>query len=229
MKYLKKVQKNNIFIVSIILSLLLIGSLVAIMIIPNANFALTTNEKNITNTLSNRNIVLENTTLNTINENILVNETYVNSIQNTSFKEKEIIENVITNIENTKEKDNSLGLIKPLENCTISTKFGKSNGIEHTGIDLEAEIGTKIVASTSGTVTFSGNRGSYGKFIILDNGNGVETYYAHCSKLLVNTGAIVNKGDVIAEVGMSGQAQESHLHFEVHLNKEPVNPQNYLY
>lgn len=225
MKYLKKVQKNNIFIVAIILSLLLISSLVAIMIIPNTNFALTTNEKNIINTLSSRNIVLENTT----NENILVNETYVNNIQNTSFKEKEIVENVITNIENIEKKDNSLGLINPLENCTISTKFGKSNGIEHTGIDLEAEIGTKIVASTSGTVIFSGNRGSYGKFIILDNGNGVETYYAHCSKLLVNTGAIVNKGDIIAEVGMSGQAQESHLHFEVHLNKEPVNPQNYLY
>ena len=228
MKYFKKMHKSNIFIVAIILSLLLIGALIAIMIIPNTNFALTTNE-NITNSVSEKNTMTENTTLSTMNENMLTNETNVNNIENDSFRENETIENIITNIENTKEKDNSLSLTKPLENCTITTKFGKSNGIEHTGIDLKAELGTNIVASTSGTVVFSGNRGSYGKFIILDNGNGVQTYYAHCSKLLVKTGDTVNKGDAIADVGMSGQAKEPHLHFEVRLNKEPVNPQNYLY
>lgn len=225
MKYLKKMQKSNIFIVAVILSLLLIGSLIAIMIIPNTNFALTTNKQDLTNTVLNKNIMLENTTLNTIETNISLNEINMDN----TIKENKTIENVVKNEEKQKTKENSLGLVKPLENCSITTKFGKNNGIEHTGIDLKAEIGSPIVASTSGTVIFSGNKGSYGNFIILDNGNGVETYYAHCSKLLVNIGDIVNKGDVIAEVGMSGQAQESHLHFEVHLNKKIVNPQNYLY
>lgn len=225
MKYFKKMQKINIFIVAVILSLLLIGSLIAIMIIPNTNFALTTNKQDLTNTVLNENIMLENTTLNTIETNISLNEINMD----TTIKENKTIENVVKNEKKQKTKENSLELVKPLENCSITTKFGKNNGIEHTGIDLKAEIGSPIVASTSGTVIFSGNKGSYGNFIILDNGNGVETYYAHCSKLLVNIGDIVNKGDVIAEVGMSGQAQESHLHFEVHLNKKIVNPQNYLY
>lgn len=225
MKYFKKMQKSNIFIVAVILSLLLIGSLIAIMIIPNTNFALTTNKHDLTNTVLNENIMLENTTLNTIETNISLNEINMDN----TIKENKTIENMVKNEEKQKTKENSLGLVKPLENCSITTKFGKNNGIEHTGIDLKAEIGSPIVASTSGTVIFSGNKGSYGNFIILDNGNGVETYYAHCSKLLVNIGDIVNKGDVIAEVGMSGQAQESHLHFEVHLNKKIVNPQNYLY
>lgn len=225
MKYFKKMEKINIFIVAAILSLLLIGSLIAIMIIPNTNFALTTNKQDLTNTVLNENIMLENTTLNTIKTNISLNEINMDN----TIKENKTIENVVKNEKKQKTKENSLGLVKPLENCSITTKFGKNNGIEHTGIDLKAEIGSPIVASTSGTVIFSGNKGSYGNFIILDNGNGVETYYAHCSKLLVNIGDIVNKGDVIAEVGMSGQAQESHLHFEVHLNKKIVNPQNYLY
>lgn len=225
MKYFKKMQKSNIFIVAVILSLLLIGSLIAIMIIPNTNFALTTNKHDLTNTVLNENIMLENTTLNTIETNISLNEINMDN----TIKGNKTIENMVKNEEKQKTKENSLGLVKPLENCSITTKFGKNNGIEHTGIDLKAEIGSPIVASTSGTVIFSGNKGSYGNFIILDNGNGVETYYAHCSKLLVNIGDIVNKGDVIAEVGMSGQAQESHLHFEVHLNKKIVNPQNYLY
>lgn len=225
MKYFKKMQKSNIFIVAVILSLLLIGSLITIMIIPNTNFALTTNKQDLTNTVLNENIMLENTTLNTIETNISLNEINMDN----TIKENKTIENVVKNEKKPKTKENSLGLVKPLENCSITTKFGKNNGIEHTGIDLKAEIGSPIVASTSGTVIFSGNKGSYGNFIILDNGNGVETYYAHCSKLLVNIGDIVNKGDVIAEVGMSGQAQESHLHFEVHLNKKIVNPQNYLY
>lgn len=225
MKYFKKMQKSNIFIVAVILSLLLIGSLIAIMIIPNTNFALTTNKHDLTNTVLNENIMLENTTLNTIETNISLNEINMDN----TIKKNKTIENVVKNEKKPKTKENSLGLVKPLENCSITTKFGKNNGIEHTGIDLKAEIGSPIVASTSGTVIFSGNKGSYGNFIILDNGNGVETYYAHCSKLLVNIGDIVNKGDVIAEVGMSGQAQESHLHFEVHLNKKIVNPQNYLY
>ena len=74
MKYFKKMQKSNIFIVAVILSLLLIGSLIAIMIIPNTNFALTTNKQDLTNTVLNKNIMLENATLNIIETNISLNE-----------------------------------------------------------------------------------------------------------------------------------------------------------
>lgn len=118
---------------------------------------------------------------------------------------------------------------------TITSRFGYRNSpggvgsTNHKGIDIATSMGTSIMACASGTVKFAGYKGSYGNLVIISHGNGVETYYAHCSKLYVSSGQSVNAGDVIAAVGKTGSATGPHLHLEVHINGSIVNPQKYLY
>ena len=76
---------------------------------------------------------------------------------------------------------------------------------------------------------FSGYNGSYGNLIIVDCGNGVQIYYGHCSKLLASVGDKVEAGDIIAQVGSTGNSTGNHLHFEIKVNGVSVNPQNYIY
>lgn len=115
---------------------------------------------------------------------------------------------------------------------TITARYGSggrrwSSG-RHTGLDIAASTGTSIVASDSGRVTFAGWKGSYGYTVILDHGNGYETYYAHCSRLHVSVGERVNRGDLIARVGSTGNSTGSHCHFEIRYNGVTKNPENYL-
>ena len=114
----------------------------------------------------------------------------------------------------------------------ITSRFGNRESIRssgHTGLDIAAPAGTPIKAAADGTVIFSGYSGGYGYVVKLDNGNGVQTYYGHCSKLYVSSGEKVKAGDVIAAVGSTGNSTGNHLHFEVRVNGTEVNPQNYLY
>lgn len=99
----------------------------------------------------------------------------------------------------------------------------------HYGIDVGMPTGTEICAAKDGTVTSAvkGTAG-YGYYIILDHGDGVETLYAHCSELVVEEGAKVAKGDVIAKVGSTGNSTGPHCHFEVRINGEQVDPAPYL-
>ena len=98
----------------------------------------------------------------------------------------------------------------------------------HKGIDIGAAMGADVVAADSGTVLFSGNSSSYGKYIVITHGNGVTTLYAHCSELLVKAGATVTKGQTIAKVGSTGISSGPHLHFEVSVNGVRQNPKNYV-
>ena len=102
------------------------------------------------------------------------------------------------------------------------------SGDFHDGLDIAASHGTSIAAADGGTVTFAGWKGSFGKLVIISHGNGLETYYAHCSSLLVSAGDKVYKGQVIAKVGATGRATGNHCHFEVQLNGRAVNPWSYL-
>lgn len=117
-------------------------------------------------------------------------------------------------------------------NGVITSRFASIESVRsgaHTGVDIGAAAGTPILATAAGTVKYSSWMGSYGNLVIISHGNGVETYYAHCSQLLVQKGQQVNSGDTIAKVGSTGNSTGPHLHFEVRLNDKPVNPQNYLY
>ena len=115
---------------------------------------------------------------------------------------------------------------------TISSRYGVSSKIRvstHTGLDIAATTGTPIKVVADGTVTFAAYSGSYGYIVKVDHGNGVETWYGHTSKMLVKEGQAVKAGDTIALVGSTGNSTGPHLHFEVRINGEHVNPQKYLY
>lgn len=98
----------------------------------------------------------------------------------------------------------------------------------HSGVDIGAPEGTNIVAVEDGIVSFAGNKGGYGKAVIIDHGNGIESLYAHCSKLLVKRNEHVKRGDVIAKVGSTGLSTGAHLHFEIRVNNKAVDPLPYI-
>ena len=124
-----------------------------------------------------------------------------------------------------------ISLIKPISGI-ITSRFAESSRIRssrHTGLDISASTGTPIKAAASGTVTFSGRKGSYGNLIVVTHGNGVQTYYGHCSALYASTGQQVSQGQTIAAVGSTGNSTGPHLHLEIRVNGVAYNPQNYLY
>ena len=125
----------------------------------------------------------------------------------------------------------SVALIRPVSG-TITSRFGAISKIRsgaHTGLDIAAKTGTPIVAAASGTVTYSGYYGTFGYLVKISHGNGLETYYAHCSKLYVKVGQQVNQGETIAAIGSTGNSTGPHLHLEVRVNGVAHNPQNYVY
>ena len=98
----------------------------------------------------------------------------------------------------------------------------------HAGIDIDGECGQRISAAAGGRVLSSGWSGGYGKTIVIDHGDGLSTLYAHQSKLQVSAGEQVARGQRIGSVGTTGWSTGCHLHFEVRVNGEPVDPMPYL-
>ena len=98
----------------------------------------------------------------------------------------------------------------------------------HEGIDFIADTGASVVAAAGGVVQFAGYHPQYGHVIDIDHGNDLVTRYAHLSKMLVEEGAIVNRGRKIAETGSSGRSTGPHLHFEVRFKGAPQNPARFL-
>ena len=98
----------------------------------------------------------------------------------------------------------------------------------HGGIDIAVPYGTSVTASDGGTVIWSGYKGTYGYLVIIDHGNGVQSYYGHNSKLLVSAGDKVYQGQTIARAGSTGRSTGNHCHFEIRINGTRVNPLSYL-
>jgi len=112
----------------------------------------------------------------------------------------------------------------------ITSRYGYRGGERHTGLDIGAGTGTPIRAVAAGTVVYSGNAGNgYGNYIRISHGNGVETLYAHCSALYVTAGQWVEQGENIAAVGSTGRSSGPHLHIEIRVNGESLNPELYVY
>lgn len=117
----------------------------------------------------------------------------------------------------------------PGKDRTVTSNYGKRWGNEHhSGVDLAGKTGDRIEASFTGKVKYSGWMNGYGNVVILDHGKGIETLYAHASKLTCATGQRVNKGDKIAEVGSTGRSTGPHIHFELRHNGKAINPITYL-
>lgn len=120
----------------------------------------------------------------------------------------------------------------PLSTGNISSRFGSRESIRnhtHQGLDIAAPYGTPIKAAADGKVTFTGVSGGYGNLVIVEHGNGVKTYYGHCSSISAYVGQQVKAGDVIAKVGSTGNSTGNHLHFEIRLNDKQINPEGYIY
>lgn len=98
----------------------------------------------------------------------------------------------------------------------------------HTGLDIGAPTNTTIVASNAGTVIKAGWNNSYGYMVMIDHGGGIVTLYAHNSSLLVKQGDVVYKGQAISKSGSTGNSTGPHLHFEVRVNGQYVDPRNYV-
>ena len=122
--------------------------------------------------------------------------------------------------------------IKPIEG-TISSKYGQREPTtstvpkNHTGVDIAANLGTKIKSATSGEVVIASEEGDYGKHLKIQIGN-VSIIYAHCNNLYVKQGDQVVQGQEIAEVGSTGNSTGPHLHFEIRISEKTIDPQKIL-
>jgi murein DD-endopeptidase MepM/ murein hydrolase activator NlpD len=122
----------------------------------------------------------------------------------------------------------------PVDGAHLGSSFGNREDpftgrrAFHAGLDFTAAPGTAIHAAAGGTVVFAGFKPDYGWVVEIEHGNGLMTRYAHASRLLVKSGALVTPGDRIAEVGSTGRSTGPHLHFEVLRNGEAADPRRYL-
>jgi murein DD-endopeptidase MepM/ murein hydrolase activator NlpD len=131
-------------------------------------------------------------------------------------------------------KKNTLPSSKPVDAAYNSSSFGwrvdpfTGQMAFHEGLDFMAEVGTPIYAAASGIVTAAEKTPDYGNIVKIDHGSGIETRYAHASRILVKPGQRVEKGQEIAEIGNTGRSTGAHLHFEVRMNGAALDPRKYL-
>lgn len=169
--------------------------------------------------------------------NLEIIKKYTEDLESLEISDKETVEEEINEDikKEVKAKDSTINgvvlAVNPVKSTYISSRYGDTSGRNsgHKGLDIAAPTGTTIVACGDGTVKFAGWYYGYGNLVRIEHGNGVETYYGHCSKLNVSTGDKVTAGQKIAEVGSTGDSTGPHLHLEIRLNGTVINPQKYLY
>ena len=132
------------------------------------------------------------------------------------------------------EKRDHTPSIMPLAGQIVSTfgyrsnPFGGRSGEFHDGIDIACDYGSEVHATADGIITFAGWDGAYGLKLEIDHSYGIKTFYGHNSKLLVNTGDAVKKGQIIALSGNSGRSTGPHLHYGVIINGKSVDPKQWI-
>lgn len=117
----------------------------------------------------------------------------------------------------------------PVTNWNVTSNFGYRWGRLHAGTDVGVPIGTTVRASRGGQVITAGWVGGYGNCVIIDHGDGIATRYGHLSEVTVSVGQYVDQGEQIALSGNTGRSTGPHLHFEIRINGEAVDPLPYLY
>jgi murein DD-endopeptidase MepM/ murein hydrolase activator NlpD len=106
--------------------------------------------------------------------------------------------------------------------------FGGPGYEFHSGQDIEAPWGAPVVAGASGQVMFVGWQNGYGQLVVVDHGGGLTTRYGHLSQIDVELGQTVQRAQLLGKVGSTGRSTGPHLHYEVRINDQPVNPRQYL-
>lgn len=125
-------------------------------------------------------------------------------------------------------------LAKPIDTDEISSIFGRRVDpfthrlAQHLGVDFSGPVGAKVYATADGTVTYTGYRGAYGNLVEVDHGLGIATRYGHLSRILVEEGDKVTKGQLVAIQGSTGRSTGNHLHYEVRFNNRALNPMKFL-
>jgi murein DD-endopeptidase MepM/ murein hydrolase activator NlpD len=133
-----------------------------------------------------------------------------------------------------KVKRKLMPTIPPVDGSWSASSFGwridPFNGMlaMHEGVDFVVDVGTPVFAAAGGVVRFSGMHPQYGYMVEIDHGNDFTTRYAHCSRLLVKEGEVVQRGGKIAESGSTGRATGPHVHFEVRYRGVAQNPARFL-
>ncbi|WP_258558384.1 M23 family metallopeptidase [Sphingomonas sp. CGMCC 1.13658] len=128
----------------------------------------------------------------------------------------------------------SVPSLKPVANLNFSSFYGvrsdpfRGTAAMHAGVDIPGPTGTPIYATADGIVERAGWTGGYGNLVELEHGRGLETRYGHLSKIMVQPGQRVKRGEVIALMGSTGRSTGSHLHYEVRMDGRAVNPVPYL-
>lgn len=157
-------------------------------------------------------------------------EEEINFLTELIEKEKENMQGLISSVEQQLEYLDALPNSMP-NSGKISSPFGYRTSPTnrrkrefHNGVDISNSSGSSIMAAGSGVVTFSGYNGSYGRVVMISHGYGYTSIYAHNRKNLVSVGDRVEKGQQIAELGSTGRSTGPHVHFEVRLHNEPINP-----
>lgn len=191
------------------------------------------NQQGITNLENNAQNETEQGAIGGANEQE-VNTTDANSNQNNP-EENNSQENTQELSQEEKDINNikaTTTFIKPIEG-TISSKYGQREPTtatvpkNHTGVDIAANMGTKIKSATSGEVVIASEEGDYGKHLKIQIGD-VSIIYAHCNNLYVKQGDQISQGQEIAEVGTTGNSTGPHLHFEIRISERTIDPQKIL-
>ncbi len=128
----------------------------------------------------------------------------------------------------------SIPSVHPVEQLEFTSNFGiRSDPFNHSarmhaGVDIRGPVGTPVYATADGTVDRAERAGGYGNLVELDHGKGIQTRYGHLSKILVEAGSQVKRGQLIALMGSTGRSTGSHLHYEVRMDGKAVNPAPFL-
>jgi murein DD-endopeptidase MepM/ murein hydrolase activator NlpD len=131
----------------------------------------------------------------------------------------------------TAAQPKATGWVLPLKSYRITATFGQSGSnwsSTHTGLDMAAPSGTPVMAANSGTVGSAGSAGAYGNRIVIKHDDGTETWYCHLSSFSAQAGQQVGAGEVIGKVGSTGNTTGPHLHLEVRVGGNPVDPRSFL-
>ncbi len=157
----------------------------------------------------------------------------INDLQSASLGQSDRFDTLKDKLEEQRNLLASTPAIRPTTGW-ISSHFGRRTSPFtgrkefHKGMDIANHKGTAIVATADGVVTFVGTKNNMGKVIVIDHGHGMITRFAHLSDTLKRRGDKVKRGDIIAQMGSTGRSTGPHLHYEVHLNGVPVNPEKYI-
>jgi septal ring factor EnvC (AmiA/AmiB activator) len=161
----------------------------------------------------------------------------VEELNRATEKQQEQFESLLKSLEDQQNLLASTPAIRPVARNVkswITSRFGYRKSPFtgrrefHKGYDISSRKGTPILATADGVVTFAGKKGLMGDMIVIDHGHGMITRYGHCQKFLKKRGEKVKRWEPIALMGNTGRSTGPHVHYEVHLNGIPVNPEKYI-